>query len=45
MYYITWNRPYKRHELVIKLLVKQVEDRVCLLNDVQEVEVGILGIR
>lgn len=41
---LTWNWPYKRHELVIKLLIKQVEDRVGLLNDVQEVQVGILGI-
>lgn len=40
----TKNLPYQRHELVVKLLVKQVENRVSLLNHIQEVEVGVLGI-
>lgn len=43
-YHNNCNQPYERHELVIKLLIKQVEDGVCLLNYIQEVQVGIFGI-
>lgn len=37
-------KPDKRHEVVVELLIKQVEDGVGLLDHIQEVQVGILGI-
>lgn len=36
--------PNKRHEMIIKLFIKEVKNSVSLLHNIQEVEVGIFGI-
>lgn len=36
--------PNKRHEIIIKLLIKEVKNSVGLLHHIQEVQVGIFGI-
>lgn len=38
------NLPDQWHQMVIELLVKEMEDGIGLVHNIQEKEVGILGI-